>query len=251
MSNLIFKSFNLGNNLIDDLFLLFELNSFKKYKKIKSCLHKYNWPQIVLSNEKKLDDIIVFHDEIVDLKKREKINPKEDENEIIKKIKGYSLDLIGQFSNGDVYLFNLNIEKCAISFYKYFNNYRWTDEFDIRGKGNLNDIINSLMEIVLVHETVHFLMDNQNKIKYLEQDEVYYHEAIAQFFTAYLIKEHKLHNSIFEWLLENQLERYRIFKKFHSYDFYDVVSEIKNSCKSNNQSFDYLISNLQKKRVLR
>jgi len=145
MSNLIFKSFNLGNNLIDDLFLLFELNSFKKYKKIKSCLHKYNWPQIVLSNEKKLDDIIVFQDEIVDLKKREKINPKEDESEIIKRIKGYSMDLIGQFSNGDVYLFNLNIEKCAISYYKYFNNNKRHNEFDKRGTANLNDIINCLM----------------------------------------------------------------------------------------------------------
>ena len=82
MSNLIFKSFNLGNNLIDDLFFLFENHRFSKYKKVKSSLHLYSWPQIVLSNEKSDKDFIVFPDEIDDLRNREilfrdeKIKPK-------------------------------------------------------------------------------------------------------------------------------------------------------------------------------
>lgn len=63
------------------------------------------------------------------------------------------------------------------------------------------------------------------KFKYTTQDEVYYHEGMAQYFTNEIIKGSNLRNSVFNWLFPKQIKRYRIFLNLSpKYSFNDVMA---------------------------
>ncbi len=212
MGRITFVSFNKEGNPID-----FILEIFKKshhhwsVNNIYSLYHEYQWPDIVLSEKEKLVKIDlsnIFPDEIEDLKKRELIYDNGDltQEEMFSDLKEQFIDILGEYNHsGYINLYVTRIEKTA---YKYFHLFG----------GVIEDIIECLTEIVLIHETIHWLMHKSMspsvrkfKIRYTSQDEVYYHEGMAQYFTNEVVNETDLHKSIFNWLLSNQIKRYRIF----------------------------------------
>lgn len=116
------------------------------------------------------------------------------------------IDFLGEYSHyGYIKLYVTRIAKTAEKYFHLFG-------------GNLEYIIECLTEITLIHEMIHWLMHKSMppsarkfKIRYTTQDEIYYHEGMAQYFTHEIIQRSHLHNDIFNWLLSKQIKRYRIF----------------------------------------
>ncbi len=227
MNRISFVSFNKEKNPIDDVLQLFKRSHPYWYVyNIESIYHQYHWPDIILSEKEKVIKLnlsSIFPDELEDLIKRELISNNEYSNQedLFSELKEQFIGVLGEYNhNGTIKLFIKRIEKTA-------QNY-----FSLMG-GDIKDIIECLTEIVLIHEIVHWLMHKSMqpsvrkfKIRYTSQDEVYYHEGMAQYFTNEIINSSKMHTNIFNWLLASQIKRYRVFLDIlpPKYSFKDVMA---------------------------
>ena len=247
MGRITFVSFNKGGNLIDFVLKIFEKSHHHwSVYNIHSIYHEYHWPDIVLLEKEKLLKINlsnIFTDEIEDLKKRELIYDNGDltQEEMFSGLKEQFIDVLGEYNhNGYIKLYVTRIEKTAEKYFHLFG-------------GIIEEIIECLTEIVLIHETIHWLMHKSMspglrkfKIRYTTQDEVYYHEGMAQYFTHEVVNGSALHKSIFNWLLSKQIKRYRIFLDIlpPKCAFNDVMAGLVTTSILDNQDWSLLLKEI-------
>ena len=91
------------------------------------------------------------------------------------------------------------------------------------------ECFDALVSIVAVHEFVHWKMHYYmgfSPLKYIEEDEINFHESIAQLITSQIIikveqegyKYGKLASDLFLWLADRQPKSYRMYKEIKEAD---------------------------------
>jgi hypothetical protein len=98
----------------------------------------------------------------------------------------------------------------------------------------LRDSVSYLTDIIIVHEFVHWIVDvmlkkgGRQKFRYATQDEVFFHEGLAQYFTYCMFKDCSEVITIFNWLLTRQLKRYKVYQEIliPDYNVHDVMAGI-------------------------
>jgi hypothetical protein len=198
-------------NILDQLTNLFkDKGEWKLNDSSHRFYHAFEWPDIILADRKR--DFQGLDENAIEL------------------LGSYAFNDIEKV--GQVTLYKPTILSCADEYLKSLG--LTSPSFEDRKK-----FIEILSEIVLIHEFVHWLVDvgesptlfsNNTKencdlkkdklvIKYIEDDEIAYHESFAQIFTNYycnLIGGE--HWAVFSWLQEQQPKQYVIYK-----DLFDPV----------------------------
>ena len=201
--------FNLDDNPIDSLIESFEKLGWDIRPNLNGAyFHKYNWPDIILS-EKKLKDF------------------SEDNYGNIDLMGCYKSEDNTWLFEGQVVLYYEVIKKVAD---KYVKEELLKTSDDIGYSEEINETILLLSKIVMYHEFVHWIMHwiespqlSENKflsrkyipIKYEEDDNIEFHEAFAQLFTKFFCEIDSKRKKIFEWLEKGQTRPYTIYKELN------------------------------------
>jgi hypothetical protein len=215
MSENVFFEFK-NKNVLDDLIDLFVKKGKGEWKRElrtePNYLHKYYWPEIVLSDEQSLQTTW-----------------NENKN---------SIERLGEYrlrtdKDGQIVLFIPAIYGCI-------NDFLSSKNLNIDSKNKYFEV---LCELVLIHEFIHWLVDmgaspkctqiwgetqeNSSKFglgerhyvsklpdfKYDDTDSIKYHESFAQIFTNYYCnKIGGIHSELFEWLEKQQQTQYTVYK---------------------------------------
>jgi hypothetical protein len=148
--------------------------------------HEYYWPDITLSNRAS--------------------------NHTPKNGNDFEIELLGEYnpSNETVTLFLPKIKATSKEFLKTKTSIIETD--------SLNKITKDLSYLILIHEFTHWLIDQLIKkaklnFEYSLDDNVYFHESLAQLFTHFYCKKDPSLWELFQWLEERQPRQYKIYNE--------------------------------------
>ena len=239
MRPVIFQAFEPGVNSPDKLFDFLEsAHSYWQFERLgpNSRLHKYNWPEIILTEKmEKIPDLLA---------EERKWDQQDYSGEIDLKD---SIDHLGKYCRAEN---KLNIK--WITFSKIYLYVKRIEETANKFKGSaagqnyhLDDIIFHLTDIVLVHEMMHAIMclTLKHPLNNSTKEGIYFHEGIAQYF-AHLIAGSNtgLPADLFNWLTNRQTHRYKVFQKLLSFRVEDVLAGVAVCTKQKKESWTELLN---------
>jgi len=195
-------SFLLSNGYIEKLVALFRENGYKFACSSKG-IHSFDWPHIILSDKNQSQPNCIS---------TETKSNNSNLTSIIDPLGVYQAYSIIP-SNGIIILY---YEKIRIKSKDFF----YSNDFYFAEENSVNytelDCFNALINIVLIHEFVHWIIHTKvgfNPIKYTDDDEKFFHESFAQYFTWQLIKECPLSTKIFKDTCQTAPDAYINFKE--------------------------------------
>jgi len=184
------------SNLLDSLIGEFKSRSWCYDERKQPYFHKYTWPDIVLSDREASysNPLLKGQDDMIE-----------------------SLGSYDPVKN-QVVLYMPKIRTSAENFYK---------ENKAESSLSFEENIENLCSLILLHEFTHWIVhtgiftfnDKSNKSNpiqnafYEDEDQINFHEAIAQIFTNYFCKKDEELSKLFDWLEEKQPEQYQVYKK--------------------------------------
>jgi len=219
------------DNILDALISEFDENYPERFiDEVKGCFHNFEWPDICLSEKIVKGFLEPFPEEM------QEIN-----NEIndFNGLRPLQIEFLGTYKSKDLVTLYINsIEKTAGRYHAIIGSAQYQKR----------DIVSFLTDIIIVHEFVHWIVDillkkrGRQGFKYTTQDEVFFHEGLAQYFTYHMIKYDKNIASVFSWLLPFQLKRYKVFQELITpgYNLNDVMVGIWLCVNSKKQSWTEL-----------
>ena len=204
----VFFQYNRPGSILDKLISIFKDRSWEFIGIDDPYFHKYQWPDIVLSDEEA----------------EWEWKGKNDRGEY-----PYTFELLGCYKpnenhheGGQVILYMQAIHRAALDFITG----KETEEGRTLMEEDRTQCIEDFTTVILIHEFVHWIVhvgkfplkkdsDISSKpisIIYNSEDTVSFHESIAQIFTNYLCTANKDLCKIFYWLEERQPSVYQVYK---------------------------------------
>jgi len=185
-------AFDLSNELIEQLLLQFDQKDFKKLVKIEGRAVSFVLPDMILSGKKSEERVCEFG--------------------INEKLGAYQIKSWDTPDEGSIILYYETIWETVGEYLVATPSVTSSKE----------ECFDALTSIVTIHELVHWLMHyviGFVPLKYIEENEIAFHEAFAQLFTWLTIRDltsedGELLRDIFKWLADcRQSEVYRLFRK--------------------------------------
>ena len=200
------------NKPISNILLFLENAGWATKKSFKNSFFNFDLPDILLSKK-----IVKYSD--LKLPKQNK--------DYVEKITFYDdkcMELLGCYTteyNGQ------NKEGTIVIYYKKIIQ---VSEFYVSEcGGDINQVIADLLEIILIHESIHWIMHwikspisysnlyaSISPFKYNTWDSINFHEGFAQLFTFFYVQFEFRKLSVFKWLEKDQPSQYHIYKELIS-----------------------------------
>ena len=236
--NFIFFQFHHKNNLLDTLIREFQKRNYNINKTASQLFHEFEWPDIVLSGKNRVIFDPITHKKI----------DKDQYYGCIELFGEYEINYSNE-EEGRVVLYYHTIENIA-------NRYLLANPAQII---SIEEIIELISIIVLIHEFTHWIMHwirsgkiltHSNKrfcpFKYHTEDQVNFHEGFAQLFTFLICKENPYLMKIFLWLEIGQPNQYKKYKELLHIgidNFSSAIDCLRYFSYSNIQSFELIKKN--------
>lgn len=193
--NPVFYLYNDKNNLLDSLIEEFKSRSWCYGERKQPYFHKYPWPDIVLSDREASysNPLLKGQDDII--------------------------ELLGSYDplKNQVVLYMPKIRATAENFH---------NENKEKSSLSFEANIENLCTLILLHEFTHWIVhkgifptsesSDSEPIReslYEDEDQIYFHEAVAQIFTNYFCKKDNELSKLFDWLEKKQPKQYQVYKQ--------------------------------------